>query len=87
MCSILTKDYISRGKTIKEGNPFYAFISGLQVGIANLADLLAANRQLVFELWEVLIRNYQSDRSKDIQRMIIQYTSEYKNDEEKEKFI
>lgn len=57
------------------------------MGIANLADLLAANKQLVFELLEVLIRNYKSERSKEIQRMIIQYRPKYGNDEEKENFI
>lgn len=41
LCSALTDDCIARGKTIKEGGAVYDFISGLQVGIANMADCLA----------------------------------------------
>ena len=37
------------GKTIKEGGSVYDFISGLQVGIANLGNSLAAIKKLVFE--------------------------------------
>ena len=49
LCSALTQDCIGRGKTIKEGGAIYDFISGLQVGIANMADSLAAIKKLVFE--------------------------------------
>lgn len=49
LCSALTDDCIGRGKTIKEGGAVYDFISGLQVGIANMADSLAAIKKLVFE--------------------------------------
>lgn len=42
LCSALTDDCIGRGKTLKEGGAVYDFISGLQVGIANLSDSLAA---------------------------------------------
>lgn len=46
LCSALTDDCIGRGKTIKEGGAVYDFISGLQVGIANMADSLAAIKSL-----------------------------------------
>ena len=36
LCSTLTQDCIGRGKTIKEGGAVYDFISGLQIGIANI---------------------------------------------------
>ena len=49
LCSTLTQDCIGRGKTIKEGGAVYDFISGLQIGIANMADSLAAIKKLVFE--------------------------------------
>ena len=49
LCSALTEDCIGRGKTIKEGGAVYDFISGLQVGIANMADSLAAIKKLVFD--------------------------------------
>ena len=62
LCSTLTQDCIGRGKTIKEGGAVYDFISGLQIGIANMADSLAAIKKLVFEekkitpqqLWDAL---------------------------------
>ncbi len=90
LCSALTQDCIGRGKTLKEGGAVYDFISGLQVGIANLADSLAAIKQLVFEekkvtqaeLWEALMSNYESDRSKEIQQMILQEVPKYGNDDD-----
>ena len=42
LCSALTDDCIERGLNMKEGGAVYDFISDLQVGIANLADSLAA---------------------------------------------
>ena len=65
LCSALTDDCIGRGKTIKEGGAVYDFISGLQVGIANMADSLAAIKKLVYEekkitkeqLWNVAKEN------------------------------
>ncbi|MBP2098453.1 glycyl radical protein [Enterococcus rivorum] len=90
LCSALTEDCIGRGKTLKEGGAVYDFISGLQVGIANLADSLAAIKQLVFEeqkvtqeeLWEALMTDYKSERSKEIQQMILQDVPKYGNDED-----
>ena len=46
LCSCLTQDCLGRGKTIKEGGAVYDFISGLQVGIANMADSLSAIKKL-----------------------------------------
>ena len=48
LCSTLTQDCIGRGKTIKEGGAVYDFISGLQIGIANMADSLAAIKKTSF---------------------------------------
>lgn len=72
LCSALTDDCIGRGKTIKEGGAVYDFISGLQVGIANMADSLAAIKKLVFEekkitpiqLWNAILDDFQSDENK-----------------------
>ena len=90
LCSAFTEDCIGRGKTLKEGGAVYDFISGLQVGIANLADSLAAIKQLVFEeekvtqveLWEALMTDYESERSKEIQQLILQEVPKYGNDED-----
>lgn len=88
LCSALTDDCIGRGKTIKEGGAVYDFISGLQVGIANMADSLAAIKKLVFEekkitpvqLWNAILDDFQSDENKKIQAMLIDKVPKYGND-------
>lgn len=88
LCSALTDDCIGRGKTIKEGGAVYDFISGLQVGIANMADSLAAIKKLVFEekkitpiqLWNAILDDFQSDENKKIQTMLIDEVPKYGND-------
>ena len=45
LCSALTDDCVGRGKTIKEGGAVYDFISGLQVGIANMADFSGGDQK------------------------------------------
>lgn len=88
LCSTLTEDCLGRGKTIKEGGAVYDFISGLQVGIANMADSLAAIKKLVFEekkitaeqLWNALLDDFQSVENQKIQRMIIHDAPKYGND-------
>ena len=88
LCSALTDDCIGRGKTIKEGGAVYDFISGLQVGIANMADSLAAIKKLVYEekkitkqqLWDAILDNFQSPKNKKIQEMLIEEAPKYGND-------
>lgn len=88
LCSALIDDCIGRGKTIKEGGAVYDFISGLQVGIANMADSLAAIKKLVFEekkitptqLWSAILDDFQSDENKKIQAMLIDEVPKYGND-------
>lgn len=90
LCSALTEDCIGRGKTIKEGGAVYDFISGLQVGIANMADSLAAIKKLVFEekkitpeqLWNAIIDNFTSEESQKIQQMLINESPKYGNDDD-----
>ena len=90
LCSTLTEDCIGRGKTIKEGGAVYDFISGLQVGIANMADSLAAIKKLVFDeqkitkqqLWEALVDNFESEESQRIQTMLIEDAPKYGNDDD-----
>ena len=48
-CSALVCDCIDRGLTIKEGGAVYDVVSGLQSGLANVANALMAIRQLVYE--------------------------------------
>lgn len=90
LCSALVDDCISRGKTIKEGGAHYDFISGLQVGIANMADSLAAIKKLVFDegrmapqqLWDAILDDFQSPQSQRIQLMLLNDAPKYGNDDD-----
>ena len=90
LCSALTDDCIGRGKTIKEGGAVYDFISGLQVGIANMADSLAAIKKLVFEeqritpaqLWDAILDNFRSEENRRIQQMLVNDAPKYGNDDD-----
>ena len=90
LCSSLTDDCIARGKTIKEGGAVYDFISGLQVGIANMADCLAAIKKLVYEekkitrqeLWDAILDDFSSPKNKKIQEMLIREAPKYGNDDD-----
>ena len=72
LCSALCDDCIERGLNLKEGGAVYDFISDLQVGIANLADSLAAIKKCVFgekffsaaELWDALMANFEGEGDK-----------------------
>ncbi len=90
LCSALTDDCIGRGKTIKEGGAVYDFISGLQVGIANMADSLAAIKKLVYDekkitrqqLWDAILDDFQSPENQKIQDMLIYDAPKYGNDDD-----
>lgn len=90
LCSALTDDCIARGKTIKEGGAVYDFISGLQVGIANMADCLAAIKKLVYEekkitrqeLWDAILDDFSSPKNKKNQEMLIREAPKYGNDDD-----
>ncbi|OWW13982.1 hypothetical protein BUE65_21435 [Klebsiella variicola] len=49
LCSALVDDCIEREKSIKQGCAKYDWLSGLQVGIANVVNILAAFRKRVLE--------------------------------------
>lgn len=90
LCSTLVDDCIGRGKTIKEGGAVYDFISGLQVGIANMADSLAAIKKLVFdekkitpaELWDAILDDFTSPENQRIQQMLVNDAPKYGNDDD-----
>ncbi len=90
LCSALCDDCIDRGLTLKEGGAVYDYISGLQVGIANLADSLAAVKKLVFEqkvieapkLWEALCANFEGDEAALIRERLINEAPKYGNDDD-----
>ena len=95
LCSTLVQDCIGRGKTIKEGGAIYDFISGLQVGIANMADSLCAIKKLVFEekkittteLYEALLDDFNSPKNAKIQQMLIQDAPKYGNDNDEVDYL
>ena len=89
LCSALVEDCLGRGKPIKEGGAVYDFVSGLQVGIANLGDSLAAIRKCVFEdrtvttaeLWDALLSDFDGVRGKEIQAALAN-APKYGNDDD-----
>lgn len=90
LCSTLIDDCIKRGKHLKEGGAVYDYISGLQVGIANLADSLAVIKKLVFtekrltpaELWHALKTDYAGEKGEEIRQMLIYQAPKYGNDDD-----
>jgi len=89
LCSALTDDCIARGKHLKEGGSVYDFVSGLQVGIANLADSLAAIKKCVYEeksitrveLWNALLSDFTGTEGIRI-RHLLKNAPKYGNDED-----
>lgn len=90
LLSALCDDCIERGLNLKEGGAVYDFISDLQVGIANLADSLAAIKKIVFEdkkltpaeLWEALETNYEGEGGEEIRQMLVEEAPKYGNDDD-----
>jgi formate C-acetyltransferase len=90
LCSAFVDDCINRGKTIKEGGSVYDFISGLQVGIANLGNSLAAIKKLVFEestiskttLMENLRNNFNGIDGEKVRQLLLNYAPKYGNDDD-----
>jgi formate C-acetyltransferase len=89
LCSALCDDCIERGLNLKEGGAVYDFISDLQVGIANLADSLAAIKKCVFEdrsvsparLWKALRENFEGDENENIRKLLLA-APKYGNDDD-----
>jgi len=90
VCSAFVDNCIEQGKTIKEGGAKYDFISGLQVGIANLGNSLAALKKLVFDekritksqLMENLSNNFQGPDGERVRQMLLYSAPKYGNDDD-----
>jgi pyruvate formate-lyase/glycerol dehydratase family glycyl radical enzyme len=90
LCSAFVDPCIPRGKTIKEGGSKYDFVSGLQVGIANLGNSLAAIKKLVYEeqrigrkeLLEALESNFEGQKGEKIRQLLLNYAPKYGNDDD-----
>lgn len=90
LCSALVDDCIARGKTIKEGGAKYDFISGLQVGIANLGNSLAAIKKLVYEdkrvsassLASALDSNFEGSDGEKLRLLLLNHAPKFGNDDD-----
>jgi pyruvate formate-lyase/glycerol dehydratase family glycyl radical enzyme len=90
LCSAFVDDCIVRGITIKEGGSVYDFVSGLQVGIANLGNAMAAVKKLVFEdgiiskevLMQNLKNNFEGQEGEKIRQILLNYAPKYGNDDD-----
>ncbi|MGE4754219.1 formate C-acetyltransferase/glycerol dehydratase family glycyl radical enzyme [Yersinia enterocolitica] len=88
VCSALVDDCIERGKSIKQGGARYDWVSGLQVGIANLGNSLAAVRKLVFEqqlisqqqLATALANDFTGLNGEQLRQHLINSAPKYGND-------
>lgn len=90
LCSAFVDNCIQRGKTIKEGGSKYDFVSGLQVGIANLGNSLAAIKKLVFdegriskeELMRHLQSNFEEEGGEKIRQILLNFAPKFGNDDD-----
>ena len=90
LCSTFVDNCVERGKTLKEGGAKYDFISGLQVGIANLGNSLAAIKELVFgearigkaELMAALDSNFEGPQGEKIRQLLLNRAPKYGNDDD-----
>jgi pyruvate formate-lyase/glycerol dehydratase family glycyl radical enzyme len=90
LCSAFTEPCLERGLTIHEGGSKYDFESGLQVGIANLGDSLAAIKKLVFEekrigageLMEALENNFEGTGGEKIRQILLNHAPKFGNDDD-----
>jgi formate C-acetyltransferase len=90
LCSALVDDCIERAKSIKSGGAKYDWVSGLQVGIANLGNSLAAVKKLVFdqgmigqqELAKALAEDYDGLTHEQLRQRLINGAPKYGNDDD-----
>lgn len=89
-CSALVDNCLERGKTVKEGGAKYDWVSGLQVGIANLGNSLATIKHMVFdnaqitqpELARALADNFESSEQEQLRQRILNFAPKYGNDDD-----
>ncbi|WP_370549244.1 formate C-acetyltransferase/glycerol dehydratase family glycyl radical enzyme [Edwardsiella tarda] len=90
LCSALVDDCIERTKSIKQGGAHYDWVSGLQVGIANLGNSLAAVKQLVFEqrrisqqaLARALAEDFDGPQHEQLRQRLVNGAPKYGNDDD-----
>ncbi|MDX5627573.1 MULTISPECIES: formate C-acetyltransferase/glycerol dehydratase family glycyl radical enzyme [unclassified Brenneria] len=90
LCSALVDDCIERAKSIKQGGAKYDWVSGLQVGIANLGNSLAAVKKLVFEqgivsqqqLAQALDSDFAGTANEQLRQRLMNQAPKYGNDDD-----
>lgn len=90
ICSVLVDDCLERGLTIHEGGSVYDFVSGLQVGIANLGNSLAAIKKLVFdeklltasELMSAIENDFAGAEGERIRQLLLNAAPKFGNDDD-----
>ncbi|MEE8441218.1 MAG: glycyl radical protein [Spirochaetia bacterium] len=90
LCSAFVDHCIERGLTIHEGGSKYDFVSGLQVGIANLGNSLAAIKKLVFDekrisgadLARHLRENFEGPGGESVRQQLLNLAPKYGNDDD-----
>jgi formate C-acetyltransferase len=90
LCSAFVDNCISSGKTIKEGGSKYDFISGLQVGMANLGNAMAAIKKLVFEdgriskqqLIDAIESDFANKEGERIRYLLLHHAPKFGNDDD-----
>jgi formate C-acetyltransferase len=89
ICSALIDDCIERGLTAKQGGAKYDWVSGLQVGIANTGNSLAAVRDLVFggkisqqELAAKLADDFAGEEGEALRQILLTRAAKFGNDDD-----
>lgn len=90
LCSALVDDCIERAKSIKQGGAKYDWVSGLQVGIANLGNGLAAVKKLIFgqgiigqkALANALAADFDGLTHEQLRQRLINNSPKYGNDDD-----
>jgi len=90
LCSTFTDDCIARGKHIKEGGAVYDWVSGLQVGVANLGNSLAAIKKFIFEeqsitpkqLMDALSSDFDGTEGEILRLRLLNQAPKYGNDDD-----
>ncbi|MDZ7321672.1 formate C-acetyltransferase/glycerol dehydratase family glycyl radical enzyme [Kosakonia sacchari] len=90
LCSALVDDCIERAKSIKQGGAKYDWVSGLQVGIANLGNSLAAVKKLVFDqgvigqqqLAQALAEDFDGLTHEQLRQRLVNSAPKYGNDDD-----
>jgi formate C-acetyltransferase len=89
-CSMLVSDCIGRAKTLKEGGAVYDVVSAQSIGLANIANSLAAVRKLVYEenridakeLKDALSGDFNTAGGREIQQILLNEAPKYGNDDD-----